>query len=61
MPSLASVEEVDETGASTFMKILSGVGLAAALVVLGVQLKVADIWISAKDAETPGDWSQLLE
>jgi hypothetical protein len=43
------------------MKILAGVGLVAALVVLGLQLKTANIWIDARDALTPGDWSILLE
>ena len=61
MPTLSEADDSDESGAGTFMKILAGVGLVAALVVLGLQLKVSDIWISAKDAETPGDWSQLLE
>jgi hypothetical protein len=55
------VEEEDESGAGTFAKILAGVGLVAAIVVLSLQLKVAKIWIGAPDAETPGDWSQLLE
>jgi len=54
-------EEEDETGASTFTNILAGVGLAAAVVVLGLQLKIANIWIGAEDADAPGGWSQLLE
>jgi len=61
MPTLSEADDSDESGAGTFMKILAGVGLVAALVVLGLQLRVSDIWISAKDAETPGDWSQLFE
>lgn len=61
-PTLSTVEEEaeDETGADTFTKILAGVGLAAALIVLGVQLKVASIWIGAEDNETQG-WFQLLD
>jgi len=61
-PTLSAVVDgEDESGAETFTKILAGVGLVAALVVLGLQLKVADIWIGAEDADSPGDWSQLLE
>lgn len=58
---MSEEEEVDETGSETFGKILAGVGLVAALVVLGLQLKVANTWISAEDADSPGDWSLLLE
>ena len=64
-PTLSRMEDgengEDETGADTFGKILAGVGLVAALIVLGLQLKVANIWIGAEDAESPGDWSQLIE
>jgi hypothetical protein len=61
-PTLSSVEEVeDETGADTFAKILAGVGLVAALVVLGIQLKMSNIWIGVEDNDRQGDWSQLLE
>jgi hypothetical protein len=57
-PTLSTVEEIeDETGADTFTKILAGVGLAAALIVLGVQLKMANIWIGVEE----GGWSLLLE
>jgi len=51
----------DESGAGTFAKILAGVGLVAALVVLGLQLKIANTWISAEDNDRTGDWSQLIE
>ena len=61
-PTLSVQEDgEDESGADTFDKILAGVGLVAALIVLGLQLKVANIWIGAEDADSPGDWSQLLE
>lgn len=61
-PTLSAQEDGDdESGSDTFTKILAGVGLVAALVVLGLQLKVANIWIGAEDAETPDDWSRLLE
>lgn len=60
-PTLSKVDEdEDETGAGTFAKILAGVGLVAALVVLGIQLKISNIWIE-KDEIRPGDWSLLLE
>lgn len=56
-------EEDDETGGETFTKVLAGVGLAAALVVLGLQFKIAGTWINAVDQEETrkGDWSLLLE
>lgn len=61
-PTLATLEEPeDESGASTFSKILAGVGLVAAIVVLGIQLKISNIWISVEDNDRPGDWSLLLE
>lgn len=60
-PTLTTLEDVeDESGAETFTKILAGVGLVAALVVLGIQLKISSIWI-AKDDIRPDDWSLLLE
>lgn len=61
-PTLSTMEEQeDETGAGTFSKILAGVGLVAAIVVLSLQLKVASIWIGAEDNDRVGDWSLLLE
>lgn len=41
-------------------KILAGVGFAAALVVLALQLSTASTWISAEDSPTQGDWMQLF-
>ena len=59
--TLSAVDDSeDESGSGTFVKILAGVGLVAALVVLGIQLQVANIWIS-KDEARSGDWSLLLE
>ena len=61
-PTLSTAEEAeDETGAGTFAKVLAGVGLVAALVVLGIQLKISNIWIGAEDNDRKGDWSLLLE
>jgi tRNA A37 threonylcarbamoyladenosine synthetase subunit TsaC/SUA5/YrdC len=61
-PTLSTVEEAeDETGADTFAKVLAGVGLVAALLVLGIQLKISNIWIGAEDNDRNGDWSLLLE
>jgi hypothetical protein len=57
----AADAEVDETGATTFVKILAGVGLVAAIVVLSLQLKMSHIWLNAEDFEYPGDWMQILE
>jgi hypothetical protein len=54
-------EDEDESGAGTFAKVLAGVGLVAALVVLGVQLKISSIWIGAEDNDRKGEWSLLLE
>lgn len=63
-PAVTSYEEpdeVDESGAATFFTILAGVGFAAALIVLGIQLKVASTWINAEDNPDSGSWSQLIE
>lgn len=61
-PTLFSEEEPeDETGAGTFAKILAGVGLVAALVLLGIQLNMTNIWVNVEDNNMRGDWSQLLE
>ena len=54
-------EPEDETGAETFSKILAGVGLVAAIVVLGLQIKISTIWIGAEDNDRKDDWSLLLE
>lgn len=65
-PKIASneQEETDEQEEAEtndgVLKILSAVGLAAAIVVLATQLTVANVWINAEDSETPGQWLQIL-
>jgi hypothetical protein len=56
------VEEDEEEEANAgLLKILAGVGLAAALVVLIFQLMLASTWINAEDNAKIGDWAQLIE
>lgn len=60
-PSL-QIEEDEETDAHEgLINILSGVGFAAALLVLVLQLMTANVWIGAEDNPKTGDWSQLIE
>jgi hypothetical protein len=60
--TLSTSEQDDiESGASGFTKILAGVGLAAAILVLSLQLKMSNIWLNADDFEYPGDWMQILK
>jgi hypothetical protein len=59
-PSLQIEEDEEADPQEGLLNILSGVGLAAALVVLVLQLMCADVWISAEDNEKTG-WSQLIE
>ncbi len=54
-------EEEEEVGNDGLANILSIVGFAAALIVLGLQLKTANIWINAEDNAKKGEWSQLME
>lgn len=42
-------------------KILSGVALFAAVIVLFFQVNTASNWISAEDSQTKGDWMQLFQ
>jgi len=56
------VEDDNEAEAGEgLVKILSGLGLAAALVVLTFQLMTASSWINVEDAVPPGDWMRLLQ
>ncbi len=56
------MEDDEEEGANDgIVKILAGVGFAAALAVLAFQLMLANVWISVDDNPKKGDWAQLLE
>ena len=55
-----SDEDEDDDAGEGLANILSGVGLAAALIVLVFQLMTANTWINAEDSETKGDWMQLF-
>jgi hypothetical protein len=54
-------DEDDEGATGTLLKLLSGVGLAAAIALLAFQLMLADVWINVEDNPNQGDWSQLFE
>ena len=58
-PTLESDEDEEEEAGQGLVSILSGVGLAAALIVLAFQLMTAGTWINAEDNEKKGDWTQL--
>jgi hypothetical protein len=59
--TLQNDDDEEEGGNEGLATILSGVGLAAALIVLAFQLMTANVWISAPDNAKTGDWMQLLE
>jgi hypothetical protein len=54
-------DDDEEPAEDTLTKVLAGVGLAAAILVLTLQLLLANKWISAEDNDRSGDWSQLIE
>ena len=54
-------DDEEETSNEGVVKILAGVGFAAALALLAFQLKLANTWISVEDNPKTGDWSQLFE
>ena len=54
-------DDDDQDAGEGLAKILSGVGFAAALVVLVFQLMTANTWIGAEDNAKKGEWMQLLE
>jgi hypothetical protein len=55
----AQAEDEEESDNDGLSNILSGVGFAAALIVLVLQLMTASVWVNAPDSQTPGDWMQL--
>lgn len=58
--SVEKEEEEEEGEAEPFINVaLSGVGLAAALIVLAFQLMTASTWVNAEGSERSGEWSQL--
>lgn len=57
----AADEEEESTENEGIINILSIVGFAAALVVLAFQLMTANVWISAEDNPSKGQWSQLMQ
>ena len=54
-------EEEEEEPYSLLVKVLSGVGFAAAIAVLVLQLMISDVWISVEDNPKAGDWAQIIE
>lgn len=52
-------EEEEEAAGQGLVTILSGFGLAAAIVVLVFQVMTASTWINAEDNDNKGDWTQL--
>ena len=56
-------DDEEETENDGVVKILAGVGFAAALLVLAFQLLTAKVWISGDPDNNPqnGDWSQLIQ
>ena len=58
MATLQADDEEEEENEG-LANILSGVGLAAAIIVLVVQLMGASTWINAEDNPQTGDWTQL--
>ena len=61
MATMQADDDDDQDAGEGLAKILSGVGFAAALVVLVFQLMTASTWIGADDNEKKGDWMQLME
>lgn len=61
MATLQAEDDDEAAGNENLVNILSGVGFAAALIVLAFQLVTADTWISVEDNPKKGDWTLLLE
>lgn len=60
-PTLQVEDDEEESAQDGLLNILAGVGFAAALLVLVLQLMLANVWIGAEDNPKSGDWSQLIE
>jgi hypothetical protein len=60
MATMQAEEEEESEETDGLSKVLSGIGFAAALVVLALQLTTASTWINAEDSPTKGDWMQLF-
>ena len=54
-------EEEEEETNTGLIKLLAGLGFAAAVAVLVMQLMIAKTWISVDDNPKQGDWMQLFE
>jgi len=54
-------DEEDVEPHEGLIKILSGVGFAAALLLLVFQIMLANVWINSEDNPRKGDWSLIIE
>ncbi len=54
-------DDEDEEANEGVVKVLAGVGFAAALALLAFQLMLSNKWISVEDNPRPGEWSQLFD
>lgn len=64
-PSQVGTMQMDDDEAEEandgIVKVLAGVGFAAALALLVFQVMIAKTWIAVEDNPRTGDWSQLIE
>ena len=58
--SLADTEEAAAQRAEGTATVLSAIALVAAVIVLGVQLGIANIWVNDETHESPG-WGRLFD
>lgn len=54
-------DEDYEAEESNLVKGLSVAGFVAALIVLGFQIAIANIWVNVEDNPKVGEWSQIIE
>ena len=54
-------EEEDVERHEGLLKVLSGVGLAAAILLFIFQISLAGVWIKSEDNPRKGDWSLIIE